>query len=446
MRNLDLPDLVALAGEVSEVEMPKLLELLETPEVSAVLADARAPLPPHAAAAALLTGLAAVAPLPAGNRRLALLAAVHMLALNGLEVTLEPPVVAELFSAGADVAALLDGRVTARDPLEGELRRLLGPDAQQSIGLALQRARRHRRQLASPGDLLMGVVGEGAGPAAKALGNHAAPVQVMTVPRRPLIPEVRRTFEPGARKALELAFRAATSLGHAKITTAHLLLGLLDAGHAAELPEGLDEADVRRRLLDLLGPRLQGEDRLAELALRLRTTDPVAAAELDELADLQRVGLDRLIELVRAWRGEVFLEALARDPLIAGLLGPDRLTGAAPDDPDAALLANYVEEVARYPRLSRAEEVDLATSTREDSRRLLIQSNLQLVVSIARRYEGRGLPLLDLIQEGNLGLMRAVEKYDPTKGYRFATFAAWWARQAIEEAVTRRHDPGETRG
>jgi hypothetical protein len=436
MRHLDLADLVALAAEVSEVEMPKVLELLETAEVGAVLADARPPLPPHAAAAVLLTGLAAIAPLPAGNRRLALLAALQLLAANGLEATLDPPVAAELFAPGADVTTLLDGRVTARDPLEGELRRLLAADAQQAIGLALHRARRHRRQLASSGDLLMGVFREGGGPGARALGNDAGPVQVMLLPRRPLIPEARRAFEPEVRKAFELAFRAATTLGHPEITTGHLLLGLLDAGHAEELPDGLDEADVRRRLLDLLGPSFQAEDRLARLADRLRSVDPAAAAELDELADQQQVGLDRLVDLVRAWRGEVFLETLARDPVIAGLLG--RRLALVPERTGDDLLAAYLDDIAGYPLLTRAEEVELAQSLREDTRRLLIQSNLRLVVSIARRYEGRGVPLLDLIQEGNLGLLRAAERYDPFRGYRFATLAAWWIRQAIEEAITRR--------
>jgi hypothetical protein len=437
MRHLDLADLVALAAEVSEVEMPKVLELLDTAEVSAVLVDARPPLPPHEAAAVLLAGLAAIAPLPAGNRRLALLAALHLLAVNGLEATLDPPAVDDLFAAGRDAAAgVLDGRVAARDPLEGEVRRLLAPDAQQAIGLALQRARRHRRTLVSPSDLLMGVFSQGSGPGARALGHEAGAVEVFTLPDRPLLPE-GRAFALDVRKALELALRAAVTLGHPEITTGHLLLGLLDGGHAGELPDDLDPTTVRRHVLELLGPNAAEEDRLARLADRLRRTDPAVAAELDDFADVQRAGLDRLIDMVRAWRGDVFLQALAEDPTIADVVGRHRLA-AAPADPRHEELAKYLSSIAKYPRLSRAEEMELGQSTRTDARRRLIESNLELVVRIARRYERQGLSVLDLIQEGNLALVRAVEHYDPTKGYRLSTFATWWVRQAITKAIADR--------
>jgi hypothetical protein len=125
MKHLDLVDLVALAAEVSEFESPKLLELLDTPEVEALLAEARDPLPPHEAAATLLVGLLAVAPLPTGGRRLALLAALHLLAVNGLDATLEPAAARAVLMGTHDVAATaswLDPLVTARDPLEGAVR------------------------------------------------------------------------------------------------------------------------------------------------------------------------------------------------------------------------------------------------------------------------------------------------------------------------------------
>jgi hypothetical protein len=437
MRHLDLADLVALAAEASEVDVAKLLDLLDTAEVSAVLADARPPRPPHESAATVLAGIVAVAPLPAGNRRLALLAAVHLLALNGLEVVLDQDATRELFAAGVDaasVAAWLDGRVTAREPLDAAVRNLLSDDAIRAVTLAGERARRHRRRLATPGDLLMGVFQEGTGAGAQALGADA-PGMVEASPRPP-------AFDGEARKVLELALRAATTLGHRSITGGHLLLGLLDAGHVGELPDNLDPADVRRRVLDLLGPGRPGDDdlaeRLARVADRLEPVDPDATAELRELADLHRVGLDRLVAMIRAWRGEVFLESLARDALLARLLGAGRLGGTVPDAPDDEVLATYLSAIAEYPRLSRAEEAELALSIRADARRILIQSNLHVVAMVARSYEGHGLSLVELIHHGNVGLMHAAEHYEPTKGSRFSAFATWWVRQAITKAIADR--------
>jgi hypothetical protein len=445
MRHLDLADLVALAAEVSDVDTAKLLDLLDTAEVGAILAEARPPRPPHESAATVLAGLVAVSPLPSGNRRLAVLAALHLLALNGLEAALDAPAVLELFAAGADagsVTAWLDGRVTARDPLEGPLRNRLAPDASRAIGFAGERARRHRRHHITAGDLLMGLFREGKGVAAQALGAGETEVVLARSQRQPL--------DADARKVLELALRSATTLAHANITGGHVLLGLLDAGHAGTLPDDLDPVDVRRRVLDLLGPGDSEDDdvpgRLTGLADRLHSIDPDAAAEVDEVADLLRLGLDRLIQMVRAWRGDVFLQALEQDATVAGLLGARRLHAGVPPAEDDDVLAGYLTAIAEYPKLSRSEELELAQSIRDDGRRLLIQSNLQLVVGLARRYEGRGVPLVDLIQEGNIGLMRAAERYDPTKGYRFATFATWWIRRAIDEAIVRHQGIPPTAG
>ncbi len=103
---------------------------------------------------------------------------------------------------------------------------------------------------------------------------------------------------------------------------------------------------------------------------------------------------------------------------------------------DAASL--YLKEIGYAPLLTAEEEVFFARKIQkgdEAARKRMIESNLRLVVKIARRYVNRGLSLLDLIEEGNLGLMRAVEKFDPELGYRFSTYATWWIRQSVERAL-----------
>ncbi len=109
---------------------------------------------------------------------------------------------------------------------------------------------------------------------------------------------------------------------------------------------------------------------------------------------------------------------------------------AAARAPDATRL--YLSEIGMSPLLSPEEEKRFALRARagdDNARRRMIESNLRLVVKIARRYINRGLPLLDLIEEGNLGLIHAVEKFDPDRGFRFSTYATWWIRQTIERAM-----------
>ncbi|MEG2203817.1 MAG: RNA polymerase sigma factor RpoD [Oscillospiraceae bacterium] len=108
--------------------------------------------------------------------------------------------------------------------------------------------------------------------------------------------------------------------------------------------------------------------------------------------------------------------------------------GISIDDP----VKVYLKEIGRVPLLSSDEEVDLAIRMANGdpyARKRLSEANLRLVVSIAKRYVGRGMQFLDLIQEGNLGLIKAVEKFDHTKGFKFSTYATWWIRQAITRAI-----------
>lgn len=121
----------------------------------------------------------------------------------------------------------------------------------------------------------------------------------------------------------------------------------------------------------------------------------------------------------------------ADDDMDLDLVIPD---GIALDDP----VRMYLKEIGRVPLLSAEDEIELAKRVEEgeeQAKRRLAEANLRLVVSIAKRYVGRGMLFLDLIQEGNLGLIKAVEKFDYRKGYKFSTYATWWIRQAITRAI-----------
>ena len=101
-------------------------------------------------------------------------------------------------------------------------------------------------------------------------------------------------------------------------------------------------------------------------------------------------------------------------------------------------LARYLAQIGQDRLLTHEEEIDLSRRVRagdKQAREKLIEKNLRLVVSVAKKYRGMGLPFGDLIQEGNIGLMKAVEKFDPDRGYRFSTYATWWIRQAVQRAV-----------
>lgn len=154
--------------------------------------------------------------------------------------------------------------------------------------------------------------------------------------------------------------------------------------------------------------------------------------ELDDLYDkLLQAGID-VFETVTS-------EEIAEDEKAASKLEKElELLATLKDRTITDPVRMYLREIGRIKLLTADEEVKLAQAIEKGSqtaRKKLIQSNLRLVVSIAKKYSGRGMSFLDLIQEGNQGLMRAVEKYDWRRGYKFSTYATWWIRQAITRAI-----------
>ena len=152
---------------------------------------------------------------------------------------------------------------------------------------------------------------------------------------------------------------------------------------------------------------LTDQETLDDADLELAESDGDTASEPENLNDVEEVTAEELTELYDSF---------------------------ASDDP----VRMYLKEIGRYALLTPEEEVELAERMQagdEDAKRRMIEANLRLVVAIAKRYSGRGLQFLDLIQEGNLGLMKAVDKFDHTKGYKFSTYATWWIRQSITRAI-----------
>ena len=179
----------------------------------------------------------------------------------------------------------------------------------------------------------------------------------------------------------------------------------------------------------------QTEEMAKMLAGRARrhVLTPEQVSRAMEEQDFDPAGLDELYAALEM-RGVQVAEEETELPLLdeeqIGKLEHElSAEGVALDDP----VKTYLKEIGRVPLLSAEEE--------EDARRRLSEANLRLVVSVAKRYAGRGLPFLDLIQEGNLGLMKAAEKFEPDRGFKFSTYATWWIRQSITRAIA---DQGRT--
>ncbi len=158
--------------------------------------------------------------------------------------------------------------------------------------------------------------------------------------------------------------------------------------------------------------------------------------DVDDIEKLYELIESNSIEIIDDI-GDEMLDALSMD--IESTKAPDEESPAdakamAIDDP----VKVYLKEIGRVPLLTSEEEIELAIRISEndqEAKKRLSEANLRLVVSIAKRYVGRGMQFLDLIQEGNLGLIKAVDKFDYTKGFKFSTYATWWIRQAITRAI-----------
>jgi len=162
---------------------------------------------------------------------------------------------------------------------------------------------------------------------------------------------------------------------------------------------------------------------------------PNAETKIDQLDELYEVLLKKNVDVFESVSTEDTLaDGKEREKLEKEIQMLARLEGSESTDP----VRQYLREIGKVPLLIAEEEVELAKANEKRDKKAkdkLTESNLRLVVSIAKKYIGRGLSLLDLIQEGNQGLIRAVEKYDWRKGFKFSTYATWWIRQAITRAI-----------
>ena len=151
---------------------------------------------------------------------------------------------------------------------------------------------------------------------------------------------------------------------------------------------------------------------------------------MDDKDDILNVN-DLSLDFDEPGEGDIENEEVLSDEDLA--ITPENVDAFADDS-----VRLYLREIGKIPLLSPEEEADLAQRIVKGDKKAkdkMVESNMRLVVSIAKRYGGRGLDFLDLIQEGNTGLLRAVEKFDPAKGFKFSTYATWWVRQAITRAI-----------
>ncbi len=195
--------------------------------------------------------------------------------------------------------------------------------------------------------------------------------------------------------------------------------------------KGKDNPDEQEKLMKIVtAAKEKGKITYGELAAELGEAN---SEEIDKVFDaFEKMGVNVL-------KDDDFLEPDIEDlneveDIKLEELDITNMEGVSVDDP----VRMYLREIGRIPLLTFDEELDLAQKVLEgdeEAKQKLAESNLRLVVSIAKKYVGRGMLFLDLIQEGNMGLIKAVEKFDYKKGYKFSTYATWWIRQAITRAI-----------
>ena len=183
-------------------------------------------------------------------------------------------------------------------------------------------------------------------------------------------------------------------------------------------------------------------NRIKELIENGKTRGSLTLAEITEQfadCDIEPDRFDKILDELCELNIDIIKEADITDAEPASVNPADKIDMSVPegisiDDP----VRMYLKEIGKVPLLTADEEIELAKRMEtgdEDAKHRLCEANLRLVVSIAKRYVGRGMLFLDLIQEGNLGLIKAVDKFDYRKGYKFSTYATWWIRQAITRAI-----------
>ncbi|MBP3624137.1 MAG: RNA polymerase sigma factor RpoD [Oscillospiraceae bacterium] len=226
-----------------------------------------------------------------------------------------------------------------------------------------------------------------------------------------------------------------------------------DRPEQAEKPGGKRKSGKKKETEE--SPSKTPEEQLNELLEKGRKAGKLTAKDLECLGEmnLDSEVLDKFYETLEA--NGVGIDLAAADllppiddvlPEVEELAAIEEVTQEEINDTDALAdsfstddpVRMYLKEIGKVPLLSPEEELELATRMSqgdEEAKHRMTEANLRLVVSIAKRYVGRGMLFLDLIQEGNLGLIKAVEKFDHTKGYKFSTYATWWIRQAITRAI-----------
>ena len=191
------------------------------------------------------------------------------------------------------------------------------------------------------------------------------------------------------------------------------------------------DEQIKDEVKDIVEKAKDGKMTYAELATKLDNINP---EQIDKVFDkFEEMGVDILKD---DFEDEPDVEDLENIEEVEDIkdINLTNFEGVNVDEP----VRMYLREIGKIPLLTYEEELDLAQKVLEgdeEAKKKLSESNLRLVVSIAKKYVGRGMLFLDLIQEGNMGLIKAVEKFDYTKGYKFSTYATWWIRQAITRAI-----------